>query len=97
MFYADDLSGAEAARNLADWLVRKGRFLPDNDVLFAEFCERVAAAGIPLDRATLHLRALHPEYRGVARIGGPGTRLRCASWITASRRPRPISKARCAR
>ncbi len=59
---------AEAARRLADWLVREGRFLSDNALLFTEFCERVAAAGIPLDRATLHLRALHPEYRGVSRI-----------------------------
>jgi len=59
---------AEAARELTDWLIREGRFLPDNDELFTEFCERLAGAGMPLDRATLHLRALHPEYRGVARI-----------------------------
>jgi adenylate cyclase len=65
---ADAGSLAEAARRLADWLVREGRFLSDNALLFSEFCERVAAAGIPLDRATLHLRALHPEYRGVSRI-----------------------------
>ena len=69
MFDADSTEArAVAARGLADWLVREGRFLPDNGVLFTEFCERVAAANIPLDRATLHLRALHPDYRGVARI-----------------------------
>jgi adenylate cyclase len=67
---ADSAGGdhAEAARRLADWLIREGRFLLDNGVLFTEFCERVAAAGIPLDRATLHLRTLHPDYRGVARV-----------------------------
>ncbi len=61
-------SRAEQAVRLADWLVREGRFLPDNGALFEEFCGRVAAAGIPLDRATLHLRTLHPDYRGVARV-----------------------------
>jgi adenylate cyclase len=67
MFYADNLSRAAAAGQLTDWLIREGRFLPDNGVLFEQFCERVAA-DIPLDRATLHLRTLHPDYRGVARI-----------------------------
>jgi adenylate cyclase len=69
---ADSALRAEAARGLTEWLIREGRFLPDNDALFAEFCERTAAAGMPLDRATLHLRALHPQYRGVARIWRPG-------------------------
>jgi adenylate cyclase len=57
---------------LTDWLIRQGRFLASNNELFAEFCERVAAAGIPIDRASLHLRALHPQYRGVSRTWKPG-------------------------
>jgi adenylate cyclase len=61
-----------AALELGDWLVRHGRFIADNSLLFDEFCRRLAGAGIPLDRATLHLRALHPDYRGVARIWRPG-------------------------
>ncbi|HEV8679683.1 MAG TPA: hypothetical protein VGQ90_09935, partial [Stellaceae bacterium] len=65
------LPEGEAGR-LTDWLIREGRFLSDNDALFSQVCERVADAGVPLDRATLHLRALHPEYRGVARIWQPG-------------------------
>jgi adenylate cyclase len=68
MFDTDRELRTEAAHRLTDWLIREGRFLPDNDGLFAGFCERVAVADIPLDRATLHLRALHPDYRGVARI-----------------------------
>ncbi len=75
MFHGERGVPSEAARRLTEWLIREGRFLPDNSVLFTEFCERVAAAGIPLDRATLHLRALHPEYRGVARIWKPGEKL----------------------
>jgi adenylate cyclase len=62
----------EAAPRLNAWLLAEGRFLSDNGELFAAFCERVRAAGVPLDRASLHLRALHPRYRGVARIWKPG-------------------------
>jgi adenylate cyclase len=62
----------EAALELGDWLVREGRFMTGNAPLFDEFGRRIREAGVPLDRATLHLRALHPEYRGVARIWKPG-------------------------
>lgn len=57
-----------AALEIGDWLVREGRFIADNSLLFDGFCRRLAATSIPLDRATLHLRALHPDYRGVARV-----------------------------
>jgi adenylate cyclase len=75
MFHGEGGVPTEAPRRLTEWLIREGRFLPDNSVLFTEFCERVGGAGIPLERATLHLRALHPEYRGVARIWRRGTPL----------------------
>lgn len=61
---------------LSEWLIRQGRLLSTNTELFAEFCERVRAAGVRLDRSTLHLRALHPQYRGVARIWKVGEPLR---------------------
>ena len=61
---------------LADWLIREGRFLPSNNELFDEFCGRIAAAGIPIERVSLHQRALHPQYRGVARVWRPGEPLR---------------------
>jgi adenylate cyclase len=66
---------AGMVRELAAWLVDEGRFLPDNAALFGELCERLAAAGLPLDRVSLHLRALHPRYRGVSRIWRPGVPL----------------------
>jgi adenylate cyclase len=65
----------DAAPRLNTWLVAEGRFLTDNGELFTAFCERVAASGVPLDRASLHSRALHPRYRGVARIWKPGQKL----------------------
>jgi len=59
-------------REISDWLTREGRFLADNAALFTAFCERVVGLGIPIDRASLHLRAMHPQYRGVSRIWQPG-------------------------
>ncbi|MBV8888299.1 MAG: adenylate/guanylate cyclase domain-containing protein [Alphaproteobacteria bacterium] len=57
---------------LADWLAREGRFLPDNSELFSAFCTRLYRDGLPLARASMHLRALHPQYRGVSRVWRPG-------------------------
>jgi hypothetical protein len=67
-----DLPLAAASRRLNSWLLAEGRFLTDNGELFTALCERVAAAGVRLDRASLHSRSLHPRYRGVARIWKPG-------------------------
>ena len=69
---AADRPLAAAAPRLNSWLLAEGRFLIDNGELFTAFCERVAASGVKLDRASLHSRALHPRYRGVARIWTPG-------------------------
>ena len=61
----------EAAAEINRWLIREARFLPGNKELLEQFCERVAAAGIPIDRVSLHQRAFHPQYRGVSRIWWP--------------------------
>ena len=63
---------SDPAREIGDWLTGEGRFAADNAALFSGFCERFAAAGVPLDRALLHLRAMHAQYRGVSRIWKPG-------------------------
>ncbi len=65
------MTHADTVRELADWLLHEGRFLTDNAELLGEVCERLVAAGLPLDRVSLHLRALHPRYRGVSRVWRP--------------------------
>jgi len=60
------------AAELSTWLIREARFLPDNREVLDEFCARVAAAGVAIDRVSLHQRAFHPQYRGVSRIWRPG-------------------------
>jgi adenylate cyclase len=62
----------DLATELNAWLIRDARFLEDNRDVLDAFCERLAAAGIPIDRVSLHQRAFHPQYRGVSRIWRPG-------------------------
>jgi adenylate cyclase len=61
----------EAAAEINSWLVREARFLPGNKELLEQFCERVAATSVPIERVSLHQRAFHPQYRGVSRIWWP--------------------------
>lgn len=65
-------SPAATAAQIEAWLIREARFLPGNEEVLRQFCERVAAAGVPLDRVSLHQRAFHPQYRGVSRTWRPG-------------------------
>jgi len=62
-------AAAEAARA---WLLGEGgrlRFLED---VFAEVCRILREHGLPLERATLHTRALHPQFRAVRFLWEPG-------------------------
>jgi adenylate cyclase len=56
------------AMRLESWLIREARFLPGNREVLEQFCQRVADAGVPIDRVSLHQRAFHPQYRGVSRV-----------------------------
>jgi adenylate cyclase len=64
-------SSRDDMARITNWLIRNARFLPSNKELLDGFCERVADAGIPIDRVSLHQRAFHPQYRGVSRIWWP--------------------------
>jgi adenylate cyclase len=66
------LPPSDLAAELSNWLIRDARFLDGNKEVLAEFCERLVAAGVPIDRVSLHQRAFHPQYRGVSRIWRPG-------------------------
>jgi adenylate cyclase len=55
-----------------DWLVRETHDQPFLDNLYAELCERLREEGVPLDRATMHLRTLHPQFMGARMLWRPG-------------------------
>ncbi|MDE1996268.1 MAG: adenylate/guanylate cyclase domain-containing protein, partial [Rhizobiaceae bacterium] len=54
-------------RKILDWLMydtRQQRFI---DNILVEMCEKLREAGVPVARATMHFRTLHPQWLG-ARI-----------------------------
>jgi adenylate cyclase len=53
---------------LLRWLTEQGRFAPDTGRLLEMLCDKLCALGVPLARATAHVRTLHPEFRGSTRI-----------------------------
>ncbi|WFU11994.1 adenylate/guanylate cyclase domain-containing protein (plasmid) [Rhizobium sp. CB3090] len=53
--------------NILDWLVHDTRDERFIDNILVDLCVRLRAAGIPVARATMHFRTLHPQWLG-ARI-----------------------------
>lgn len=66
------MSPADAAASAKDWLLGGGGHLRYLEDVFAGVCARLRAGGLPLDRATLHNRALHPQFRAVRLLWEPG-------------------------
>jgi adenylate cyclase len=57
---------------LIEWLAGDECHALDDAGLAAEFGGRLCAAGLPIDRLTLHLRTLHPEIFGRSVAWAPG-------------------------
>jgi adenylate cyclase len=55
-----------------DWLVRDAAAQPFADNLFHDFCTHLRAEGVPVDRVTMHLRTLHPQFMGARMLWRPG-------------------------
>jgi adenylate cyclase len=65
---APDSLPAGRKTELFGWLTEEGRFAPDIGRLLEVLCEKLTALGVPIARATAHVRTLHPEFRGATRI-----------------------------
>jgi adenylate cyclase len=50
---------------ILDWLIGDARRLPNGRTLLRALGERLVAAGLPLARASFHIRVLHPQLFGV--------------------------------
>ena len=50
---------------ILNWLIGDARELADGGALLTELCERLNASGLPLARASFHLRLLHPQLFGM--------------------------------
>ena len=64
---APDATGSwPAARSpVIDWMIGDARLLPNGRSLLRALCERLVAAGLPLARASFHIRILHPQLIGM--------------------------------
>ncbi|NLS05540.1 adenylate/guanylate cyclase domain-containing protein [Rhizobium sp. P32RR-XVIII] len=51
-------------RKILDWLINDTRGERYIDNILVEMCIRLQAAGVPVARATMHFRTLHPQWRG---------------------------------
>jgi adenylate cyclase len=51
-------------RSVADWLLSGARSASESDQALAETCERLCACGVPLWRADIYVRTLHPDVIG---------------------------------
>src|SRR5262245_25941066 len=60
-------------QQLCRWLTSNARFLGTNTELLEQFCSKVQALAVPLDRSWLHNRPLHPQYGGMTRLWRPKT------------------------
>ncbi|HEX6111516.1 MAG TPA: adenylate/guanylate cyclase domain-containing protein [Geminicoccaceae bacterium] len=58
-------SWPDARSPILDWLIGEARRLPDDAALLRALCERLVEAGLPLARASCHIRTLHPELFGM--------------------------------
>jgi adenylate cyclase len=66
-------SWPEARSPVIDWLIGEARRLADEATLLRGLCERLLEAGLPLARASFHIRTLHPELFGMGFYWQRGT------------------------
>ncbi len=58
-----DRQARAAVQPVVDWLVGDARqYLHRTQLLFGQFCAELLGLGIPVDRVTVHIRQLHPEF-----------------------------------
>ena len=54
--------------SIRDWLIDEAGFLEHFGLVLEGLCERLIAAGLPLARATSHIRVVHSERIGLTRL-----------------------------
>jgi len=59
---------------ILNWLMRGTHDEPHIDKIFVELCSRLRVAGVPVARASLHLRTHHPQWLGARIIWRSGMR-----------------------
>lgn len=58
--------------SVLDWLVHETRTERYIDNILVQMCERLSASGVPVTRASMHFRLLHPQWFGARMIWRTG-------------------------
>lgn len=58
--------------NALDWLTLESAAVPYIEDLLPQVCERLVAEGVPVERCSLYLQALHPQFMGARLLWRPG-------------------------
>ena len=69
----ENVKYAAAQKAIETWLLTDALALPDLGVVLDRFAERLNTDGVPVVRATTHVRTLHPRYVAVTRVWHRGT------------------------
>src|SRR5688572_18910358 len=67
---------AAAPAGIETWLLNEAMTVPDLGTVVESLCNRLNAAGLPVDRASTHVQTLHPRYVAVSRIWESGKGVR---------------------
>ena len=66
-----NIDGAEV-QAISDWLIERGLRATGFETLIGGFCTRLAEAGVPLSRAYVSMRTLHPSVAAFDMLWRPG-------------------------
>ena len=81
-----ELEQSPEVQAISDWLVHQGLWRADVPTLLGGYCERLAAAGVPIWRGYLSALTLHPRVRSVGASWRPGQGAKSELYIY---RPQP--------
>lgn len=70
----DKIAATTLSDGVVDWLTNGTRGERFIDNIFAEMCNRLQEAGIPLKRSTLHILIQHPQWLGARLMWSDGMR-----------------------
>lgn len=68
----DETIDAAEVQAISNWLIERGLHATDFETLIGGFCTRLAEAGVPLSRAYVSMRTLHPSVAAFDMLWRPG-------------------------
>ncbi len=69
---AEDPNRGQKVQSIVDWMIDGARTVRLPQDILGELCQRLTAAGVPLHRAAVFVRTLHPDIMGRRFLWRPG-------------------------